>query len=139
MQQSYHRSAEQLEILFHRPRFDALPPRLKALVEAAAEAASAQMSWKAVERYSRDYLELHTRDKVRSYRTPDSVLQRQLDAHDAAAKKRRHDPLFREIEESQRHFAQRAVRWALDTHVSPQLAYRHYFVARGARPGGKSK
>jgi TRAP-type mannitol/chloroaromatic compound transport system substrate-binding protein len=139
MQQSYHRSAEQLEVLFNRTRFDALPAKLKTLIESAAEAASARMSWKALERYSKDYLELHTRDKVRSYRTPDSVLQRQLDAHDAAAKKRRHDPLFREIEESQRQFAQRAVRWLLDTHVSPQLAYRHYFVARGSRPGGKGK
>ena len=134
MQQSYHRNAEQLEVLFSKAKFDALPAKLKVLIEAAAEAASAQMSWKAVDRYSRDYLELHNRDKVRSYRTPDAVLQRQLEAHDAAAKKRRGDPLFREIEESQRQFAQRAVRWSLDTQVSAQMAYRHYF---GSKPGAK--
>jgi TRAP-type mannitol/chloroaromatic compound transport system substrate-binding protein len=135
MQQSYHRNAEQLEVLFNRAKFDALPARLRTLIETAAEAASAHMSWKAVDRYSKDYLDLHTKDKVRSYRTPDSVLQRQLEFHEAAAKKRRHDPLFREIEGSQREFARRAVRWSLDTQVSPQMAYRHYF---GAKPAARS-
>jgi TRAP-type mannitol/chloroaromatic compound transport system substrate-binding protein len=135
MLQSYHRNAEQLEILFNKARFDALAPRLRALLESAAEAASADMSWKAIDRYSSDYRQLLSRYPVRAYRTADSVLQRQLDAHDAAAKKRRPDPLFREIEDSQRRFAERAVRWLLDTQVSAQLAYRHYF---GARPAAKA-
>lgn len=140
MLQSYHRNAEQFEILFNRERFDALPPKLKALVESAAEAASADMSWKAIDRYSQDYLELYTRDKVRSYKTPDAVLQRQLESHEAAARKRRNDPLFREIEESQRQFAERAVRWFIDTQVSPQLAYRHYFGRKpAAQPTGGKK
>jgi TRAP-type mannitol/chloroaromatic compound transport system substrate-binding protein len=136
MLQSYHRNAEQMEVLFNRAKFEALPQKLKALIENAAEAASADMSWKAIDRYSSDYLELHARDKVRSYRTPDTVLQRQLESHDAAAKKRRSDPLFREIEESQRRFAQRAVRWFLDTQVGAQLAYKHYF---GAKPAAAKK
>ena len=140
MLQSYHRNAEQFEVLFNKERFDALPPKLKALVEGAAEAASADMSWKAIDRYSKDYLELYTRDKVRSYKTPDAVLQRQLESHDAAARKRRNDPLFREIEESQRQFAERAVRWFVDTQVSPQLAYRHYFGRKpAAQPAGGKK
>lgn len=135
MLQSYHRNAEQLEVLFNKARFDALPPRLKALIEGAAEAASADMSWKAIDRYSTDYRELHARDKVRAYRTPDAVLQRQLESHDAAASKRRNEPLYREIEESQRRFAERAVRWFLDTQVGSQLAYKHYFGAKpAARP-----
>ena len=137
MLQSYHQNAEQFEILFNRERFEALAPRLKTLIESAAEAASADMSWKAVDRYSRDYRELYTRDKVRSYKTPDTVLQRQLETHDAVARKRRNDPLFREIEDSQRQFAERAVRWSLDTQVSAQLAYRHYFGRKAAAPGKK--
>ena len=140
MLQSYHRNAEQLEILFNRARFDSLPPKLQALLEGAAEAASADMSWKAIDRYSSDYRDLHTKDKVRAYRTPDTVLQRQLESHDAAARKRRNDPLFREVEESQRRFAERAVRWFLDTQVSSQMAYRHYFGAKPAlRPQGAKK
>jgi TRAP-type mannitol/chloroaromatic compound transport system substrate-binding protein len=140
MLQSYHRNAEQLEILFNRARFDSLPPKLQALLEGAADAASADMSWKAIDRYSSDYRDLHTKDKVRAYRTPDTVLQRQLESHDAAARKRRNDPLFREIEESQRRFAERAVRWFLDTQVSSQLAYKHYFGGKpAARPQGAKK
>jgi TRAP-type mannitol/chloroaromatic compound transport system substrate-binding protein len=127
MQQSYHQPSEQFEILLNKPKFDALPQKLRAILENAVEAASADLSWKAIDRYSKDYLELHTKDRVRTYKTPESVLQRQLDAYDAAADKLRSDPLFREIEESQRRFAERAVRWYLDTQVSPGLAYAHYF------------
>ena len=68
------------------------------------------MSWKAIDRYSKDYIELQTKDKVRFYRTPDSILQAQLETYDAArAKKRADNPIFKEIEESQRVFAERAV------------------------------
>ena len=136
MLQSYHQSAEQFEILLNKERFAALPPKLKTLIENAAEAASADMSWKAIDRYSKDYLGLINQDKVRAYRTPDAVLQRQLEAHDAVAGKRRDDSLFREVEESQRRFAERAVRWLLDTQVGAQLAYRHYF---GRKPAAKAR
>ena len=40
------------------------------------------MSWKAIDRYSKDYIELQTKDKVRFYKTPDSVLQKQLEVYD---------------------------------------------------------
>jgi TRAP-type mannitol/chloroaromatic compound transport system substrate-binding protein len=98
------------------------------------EAASADMSWKAVDRYSKDYIELQTKDKVRFYKTPDALLQRQLTAYDAAADKKAADnPLFKEIAESQRAFAARAVKWDLDTNVSRRMAYNHYF----SRPAAK--
>src|SRR5437016_5506329 len=74
MLQSYHQSAEQFEILFNKPKFDALPDKMKAIIANAVEAASADMSWKAIDRYSKDYVELQTKDKVKFYRTPDSVL-----------------------------------------------------------------
>jgi TRAP-type mannitol/chloroaromatic compound transport system substrate-binding protein len=134
MVQSYHQPSEQFEILFNKPKFDALPPKLKAILENAVEAASADMSWKAIDRYSKDYLELRTQEKVRAYRTPDAVLQRELESYDAAAAKRRTRPLFREIEDSQRQFAERAVRWYLDTQVSPRLAHSHYF---GRKPAAR--
>ncbi len=51
---------------------------------------------------------------VKFYKTPDSVLQRQLVVYDEAAKKKSaENPLFKEILESQRAFAERAVRWDL--------------------------
>ncbi|HEV2097676.1 MAG TPA: C4-dicarboxylate ABC transporter, partial [Stellaceae bacterium] len=57
MLQSYHQNAEQLEILFNKTKFDALPERMKAIIANAAEAASQDMAWKAIDRYSRDYEE----------------------------------------------------------------------------------
>src|SRR5437870_5337040 len=85
MLQSYHQNAEQLEITFNKAKFDALPDKMKAIIENAVEAASADMSWKAIDRYSKDYIELQTKDKVRFYRTPDSVLQKQLEVYDQVA------------------------------------------------------
>jgi TRAP-type mannitol/chloroaromatic compound transport system substrate-binding protein len=59
------------------------------------------------------------------------VLQKQLDAYDQAADKKAADnPLFKEIVESQRAFARRAVKWDLDTTVSRRMAYNHYFAKK---------
>jgi TRAP-type mannitol/chloroaromatic compound transport system substrate-binding protein len=128
MLQSYHQNAEQFEIMFNKTKFDALPDKMKAIIENAVEAASADMSWKAVDRYSKDYIELQTKDKVRFYKTPDSVLQRQLELYDTVADKKSGDnPLFKEIAESQKAFAARAVKWDLDTNVQRRMAYNHYF------------
>ena len=41
MLQSYHQSAEQFEITFNKTKYDALPAKMKALIEYAVEAASA--------------------------------------------------------------------------------------------------
>jgi len=128
MLQSYHQNAEQFEITFNKTKYDALPDKMKHIIENAVEAASADMSWKAVDRYSKDYIELQTKDKVRFYKTPDSLLQKQLEAYDGAADKKAGDnPLFKEIAESQKTFAARAVKWDLDTNVGRRMAYNHYF------------
>jgi len=138
MLQSYHQNAEQFEIMFNKARYDALPARMKAIIENAVEAASADTSWKAIDRYSRDYIEMQTKQNVRFFKTPDALLQRQLDVYDAAAaKKSGENALFKEIEESQRAFAERTVRWYLDTQVSPRMAYTHYFGKKQAAPAKK--
>ncbi|HBH02366.1 MAG TPA: C4-dicarboxylate ABC transporter, partial [Candidatus Rokubacteria bacterium] len=82
MLQSYHQNAEQFEISFNKTKFDALPAKMKAIIENAVEAASADMSWKAIDRYSKDYIELQTKDKVRMFKTPAAVLQKQLQIFD---------------------------------------------------------
>jgi TRAP-type mannitol/chloroaromatic compound transport system substrate-binding protein len=127
MLQSYHQNAEQFEIMFNKAKFDALPAKIKAVIENAVEAASADMSWKAIDRYSKDYVEMQQKQGVKFYKTPDAVLQRQLSAYDEAAAKRKDNPLFQEIAESQKKFAERAVRWDLDTNVNRRMAYNHYF------------
>jgi TRAP-type mannitol/chloroaromatic compound transport system substrate-binding protein len=131
MLQSYHQNAEQFEIVFNKAKFNALPDAMKAIVENAVEAASADMSWKSIDRYSKDYIELQARERVRFYTTPDSILQKQLEIYDqVAARKASDNRIFREVAESQKAFAARAVKWDLDTNVSRRMAYRHYFDGR---------
>jgi len=132
MLQSYHQNAEQLEITFNKTKYDALPVKLKAIIANAVDAASAQMMWKAIDRNSQDYITLQTVDKVRFYKTPDSVLRRQLEVYDVAAEKKMSTPFFKEIVESQKKFAERAVKWEQDVVVSRKMAYEHYFGKKAA-------
>jgi TRAP-type mannitol/chloroaromatic compound transport system substrate-binding protein len=131
MLQSYHQSAEQFEILFNKKRYEALPADLKAILGYAVEAGSADMSWKATDRYSKDYSDMQTKDNVKFYKTPDTVLQEQLKIWDQVAeKKSAENPLFKKVYDSQRAFAQRAVRWQQDTMVTTRLAYNHFFASK---------
>ena len=135
MLQSFHQNAEVFEILFNKTKFDALPAKLKAIIENGVEAASADMWWKSCDRYSQDYIELQTKDKVRFYKTPDTILQKQLVAYDeTAAKKGAGNTMFKEIEASQRKFAERVVKWDMDYNVNRRMAYNHYFGAKKAAP-----
>ena len=133
MLQSYHQSAETFEIMFNKPKYDALPEKIKSIISGAVEASSADMSWKAIDRYSKDYIELQTKDKVKFYKTPDSVLQVQLKLwSDILEKKSAENPLFKEIVASQKAFAERAVKWDQDTYVGRRMAVNHFFAAPAA-------
>ncbi len=77
MLQSYHQNAEQFEIMFNKAKYDALPEKMRAIIANAVDAASAEMSWKAIDRYSKDYIEMQTKDKVRFFKTPDIILKKQ--------------------------------------------------------------
>jgi TRAP-type mannitol/chloroaromatic compound transport system substrate-binding protein len=133
MLQSFHQSAEQFEILFNKQKYDALPPKLRAIIANAVEAASADMSWKAIDRYSKDYIELQQKQGVKFYKTPDAVLQTQLKVWEGVMKKKEgENPLFKKVNASQRAFAERAVRWQLDTYVSQRMGFNHFFPAKKA-------
>ena len=136
MLQSYHQNAEQFEITFNKTKYDALPAKLKNIIAYAVDAASQNLTWKAIDRYSKDYQEMQTKDKVRFYKTPDTVLRAQLAAYDKAVDKQAaENPMMKEIIESQMKFAERAVKWDLDTNVARRMAYDHYFgrAARGKK------
>jgi TRAP-type mannitol/chloroaromatic compound transport system substrate-binding protein len=131
MLQSWHQSGEQFEILFNKKKYDALPVKLKAIIAGAVEASSADMSWKAIERYSRDYSELQSKDKVKFYKTPDSILAEQLVVWDQiVARKSAENPMFKRVIESQRAFAERATKWQNDTNINFRSAANHYFAKR---------
>lgn len=131
MLQSFHQSAETFEIMFNKPKYDALPAKMKAIIAGAVEASSADMSWKAIDRYSKDYTELQTKDKVKFYKTPDAILQEQLKLwEEILVKKSAENPLFKEIVASQKAFAERAVKWEQDVVVNRRMAVNHFFGAK---------
>ena len=135
MLQSYHQNAEQMEISFNKTKFDALPEKMRNLIASGVEAASQDMQWKAIDRYSKDYIELQTKDNVKFYKTPDAILKRQLEIFDeVAAKKAGENPIFKKIVESQLAFAKRAAQWEQDTVVSRKMVFDHYFGPNAKKP-----
>jgi len=135
MLQSYHQNAEQLEITFNKTKYDGLPEKLKAIIANGVEAASQDMQWKAIDRNSQDYITLQTTDKVKFYKTPDSILKKQLEAYDEVVKKYvGQNALFKEIVESQLAFAKRATQWEQDYVVNRRMAYEHYWGPNAKKP-----
>ena len=135
MLQSFHQSGEQFEILFNKAKYSGLPAELKAIIDYGVQAASADMSWKAIDRNSKDYDELK-KAGVKFYKTPDAILKAQLDAWDGImAKKSGENPLFKKVLDSQKAFAQRAKQWQNDYMVDFNMAYSRYF-GRGAKKTG---
>jgi TRAP-type mannitol/chloroaromatic compound transport system substrate-binding protein len=133
MLQSYHQNAEQFEITFNKDKYNALPEKMRAIIANAVDAASADMSMKAIDRYSQDYVDLQTKDNVKFYKTPDSILKQQLEIYDEVVKKKSaENPLFKEILQSQLAFAKRTTQWEQDTVVSRKMAFDHYWGANGA-------
>jgi TRAP-type mannitol/chloroaromatic compound transport system substrate-binding protein len=135
MLQSFHQCSEQFEILFNRPKYNTLPEDLRNIIGIAVQASSADMSWKAVDRYSSDYIEMQQKQGVKFYKTPDAILRRQLEVWNEVTEKRSaENPMFKRVLESQRQFAQRAARWQYDTNVDYRSAYNHFF-GKGAPKG----
>ena len=127
MLQSFHQSTEQFEILFNKGKYSALASELKKIIDYAVQAASADMSWKAVDRNSKDYIELK-KAGVNFYKTPDAILRNQLESWDKVmAKKSAENALFKKVLDSQKAFAQRAGAWQNDYLVDFKMAYNHYF------------
>ena len=131
MLQSFHQCSEQFEILFNKKKYDALNAEHKAIIKHAIEAASADMSWKAIDRYSKDYIDMSSKKGVKFYKTPDAILRAQLAAWDKIIETRSaENPAFKKVIDSMRAFAGRAARWQNDTLVDYKMAYNHYFAKK---------
>jgi TRAP-type mannitol/chloroaromatic compound transport system substrate-binding protein len=129
MLQSYHQAAECFEIIFNKTKFDALSPELQAIIQYAAESASADMSWKAMDRYSKDLAALKAEQGVKTHKTPDAVLQAQLAAWDKVIAAQSQEPFFAKIVESQKAWTKRVVSLQFDVEVDQKTAFDHFFPA----------
>jgi TRAP-type mannitol/chloroaromatic compound transport system substrate-binding protein len=108
MQQSFHQDAEAFEVSFNKTKFESLDDDLQAIVRNAVEAASADMSWKLMQRYPADLRGLVEEDGVTLYITPDEILQAQLDAWDVVIERNSaENEFFARVIESQRAWCRR--------------------------------
>jgi TRAP-type mannitol/chloroaromatic compound transport system substrate-binding protein len=81
---------------------------------------------------------MQTKQGVKFFKTPDSVLRTQLKVFDdVVAKKSAENPLFKKIVDSQKEFARRAVKWDLDVTTGRRMAFDHYF-GQPAAPAKKA-
>lgn len=123
---SYHQSAECFEVIWNRTKFNKLPKELQEVLRLGAEAASADMSWKAMDRYSKD-LEALKQAGVKVVKTPDGVLTAQLQAWDKIIAAKSQDPFFKKVLDSQRAWARRVIGFEQEYEVRTDLAFKHFF------------
>jgi TRAP-type mannitol/chloroaromatic compound transport system substrate-binding protein len=128
MLRSYHQDAECFEIIFNRRKYNGLPAELQAIIKYASEAASSDMYWKAMRRYPEDLEKMRTEQGVRTYITPDSILEAQLKAWDVViARESEANPFFKKVIESQRAFCEKTVAFHLEGNAPKEPAYEHFF------------
>lgn len=128
MMGSYHQAAEFFEIIFNKDKYNRLATEQKAILKYAAEAASSANFFTGMDNYSRDLQWLKNEQGVNVIRTPQSVMNDQLDAWDKMiAKLEAEDPFFAKVLKSQKEFAHRVAYYELINSADYKLAFDHYF------------
>ena len=127
MLQSFHQRMECFEIIFNRKKYESLPKDMQAILRIAAEAASADMSWKWEKRYPDDLDQLR-KDGVHDLITPKPILQAQLNAWDKViGRLSSADPFFKKVIDSQKAWAHRVVDFRSRWDAPNEMAYSHFF------------
>lgn len=127
---SFHQSQECFEIIFNKTLFENMSEEQRSILEYASEAASTDMAWKAMERYSADLVVLKEKFGVNVHRTPDSVMADQLKAWDIVVERlSKDDPFFAKVIASQKAWAKRHGAYSLNNAPDYRGAYEHYFGA----------
>jgi len=138
MIQSFHQRTECFEILFNKTKLETLPEELRSVLRISAEAASSDMLWKAMDRYSRDLLAMAQQQAVQVRATPRPVLDAQLAAWDRVITRLEGDnaspangPFFKKVCDSQRDWCRRVGNFFLRYEASPVISYNHFFARQG--------
>ena len=124
---SYHQASESFEYIFNRDTFEGLDPDLQAILKYGVESAHLANYALAMNQYSADLQKLQTEHGVNVKRTPDSVLQAQLEAWDKILPALMEDPFFAKVADSQKAWCERVVYYSLQNAPDYKLAYQHYF------------
>ncbi len=125
---SFHQSQEFFEITFNKKKFESLPSELQAIIRYASEAENSNFYWNNTKRYAEDLVKLQEESGVNVHRTPDSVMQAQLDAWDKVVERiANEDPFFAKVIESQKAYAKEVMGYLNLNQPDYKLAYKHYF------------
>jgi TRAP-type mannitol/chloroaromatic compound transport system substrate-binding protein len=129
MVQSHHQQAEAFEIIFNKAKYNSLPAEIKAILRNAAFAATADQFAMAHDRYSKDLEEIKKRG-VNVIKTPDSVLEAQLNAWDKVIAAQSQEPFFKKVIDSQKAWVKRTAAYFQTNNLNSQAlasAYKHFF------------
>ncbi|WP_299840695.1 TRAP transporter substrate-binding protein [uncultured Paracoccus sp.] len=124
---SYHQASEAFEFLFNRDVIEDLEPDLQAILEHGVEAVSTYNTAYALDNYSADLLKLRDESGVTIHKTPDAILQAQLEAWTAMIATLEADATIKKILDSQRDWVKRTVYYELMDKPDYALAYEHFF------------
>ncbi len=125
---SFHQSQEFFECTFNKKKYDALPAELQAILKYASEAENSNFYWNNTRRYADDLVVLAEEQEVNVYRTPDSVMQGQLEAWDTVVERiSGEDEFFAKVIESQKAYAKSVMNYLNLNQPDYKLAYKHYF------------
>ena len=125
---SFHQSQEFFEVTFNKKTYNKLAPEQQAILRYASEAESSNFYWHNTRRYADDLVTLATEQGVNVYRTPDSVMQAQLEAWDKVVTRMSGgDPFFAKVIASQKAYAKTVMNYLNLNQPDYKLAYKHYF------------
>jgi len=127
MLSSYHQATEFFEIIYNKDVFDGLEPELQKALEHAANAASQVNYASAMDNYSADLQKLIHEHGVNVKRTPDGVLEAQLEAWDKILPDLMQDAFFAKVVESQQEWTKRVAYYIISNEIDKKLAYEHAF------------
>ena len=129
---SYHQASESFEFMFNKDFFD--EPRSGSAgdpqVRRRGGAAPRTTRWR-IDQYSTDLQKLQSEHGVNVHRTPQEILDAQLEAWDRTDPRRsRQDPFIKKVLDSQRAWVERVVFYELMNAADLKLAYEHYFPGK---------
>mgnify|MGYP001161900626 CR=1 FL=1 len=127
---SYHQANETFEFIFNKDMLEDLPDDLRAILIYGVEASATANYSKAMDLYSADLRGLMEEDGVSVHRTPDSIMQAQLDAWDGLLDNLNQDAFFKRVVDSQREWCERVVFYDLMNGADYKRAYQHYFPGK---------
>lgn len=128
MLRSYHQDCESFELIFNKAKFEGMSKELQAIIRYGSDAASSDMYWKAMKRYPDDLNGMRETQGVKTYITPDSILEAQLKAWDVVIDRESNaDPFFKKVIDSQKAYCDKTVAFHLEHTTPKEPAFRHFY------------